>query len=217
MTDRRRTLPDATDPADPRDIGRSYESVVRVDSQSGKPGVAHLLESAHGLDLPRPTRIDFARRVQRVADREGAEPTAADLRALFDSCYLTPPETAPQLKEFHVEEADGRVTLDALVVDPTGHATRLLGTGPTPAAAHTAALTTTGRTVTLDSLHTHPDPAGAGCVAYVRITTDGRTGFGAGIDTDPAAAQLTAVTNATADARAAADPSTDKERTCAFS
>ncbi|MER5789515.1 2-isopropylmalate synthase [Streptomyces sp. NPDC001980] len=204
-------------PVDPRDIGRSYESVVRVNSQSGKSGVAHLLKSAHGLDLPRPMRIDFARRVQRIADREGAELTAADLRALFDSCYLTPRETAPQLKEFHVEEADGRVTLDALVVDITGHATRLLGTGPTPAAAHTAALTTTGQTVTLDSLHTHPDPAGAGCVAYVQITTDGRTGFGAGIDTDPAAAQLTAVTNATAAALATADPSTNKERTCAFS
>ncbi|MFJ5034191.1 2-isopropylmalate synthase [Streptomyces sp. NPDC088560] len=204
-------------PIDPRDIGRSYASVVRVNSQSGKSGMAHLLKSVHGLDLPRPLRVDFARRVQRIADGQGAELTAADLRALFDSCYVTRQEAALHIKEFRVEETDDGVTLDALAVDSTGRATRLLGTGPTPAAAHAAALTATGRTVTLDSLHTHPTPSGAGCVAYVQVSTDGRTGFGAGIDTDPAAAQLAAVTNAAAAALATADPSTGKEPTCAFS
>ena len=75
-------------PIDPKDLGRSYEAVIRVNSQSGKGGVAYVLQADHGLDLPRGLQIEFSRRVQEVADRTGKELTSADIWSLFQDTYL---------------------------------------------------------------------------------------------------------------------------------
>ncbi|MCP2288557.1 hypothetical protein [Nocardia amikacinitolerans] len=88
-------------PIDPADLGRSYDAVVRVNSQSGKGGIAYLLHTEYGLDLPRRSQIEFARRVQAHADDTGLEITAAELHELFTAAYLDDPEPAPVvLKEW---------------------------------------------------------------------------------------------------------------------
>ncbi|WP_334151879.1 2-isopropylmalate synthase [Microbacterium sp.] len=92
-------------PIDPADLGRGYEAVIRVNSQSGKGGIAHLLESEFGIDLPRRLQIHFARLVQRRADADGAELTAADLWESFVAHYLA--------------ETSGRITVEDYRVDPT--------------------------------------------------------------------------------------------------
>jgi 2-isopropylmalate synthase len=98
-------------PIDPADIGRSYDAVVRVNSQSGKGGIAYLLESEYGLSLPRRLQIDFARHVQRHADLTGEEVTAEQLWMLFQEAYLraSAGDDEVELLEFDVsEEAGGR-------------------------------------------------------------------------------------------------------------
>ena len=75
-------------PIDPKDLGRTYEAVIRVNSQSGKGGVAYVLKADHGLDLPRGLQIEFSKRVQEVADRTGKELTSADIWSLFEETYL---------------------------------------------------------------------------------------------------------------------------------
>ncbi|GAA2610609.1 hypothetical protein GCM10009863_25230 [Streptomyces axinellae] len=92
-------------PIDPKDISRTYESVIRVNSQSGKGGVAHVLKSHHGLDLPRGPSVEFARRVQKATDESGAELTAHRVWEIFAETCLEP---APwlELKELH-DQRDG--------------------------------------------------------------------------------------------------------------
>ena len=75
-------------PIDPKDLGRTYEAVIRVNSQSGKGGVAYVLKADHGLDLPRGLQVEFSKRVQEVADRTGKELTSADIWSLFEATYL---------------------------------------------------------------------------------------------------------------------------------
>ncbi len=75
-------------PIDPKDLGRTYEAVIRVNSQSGKGGVAFVLKADHGLDLPRGLQIEFSRVVQEVADRTGKELTSPDIWSLFNETYL---------------------------------------------------------------------------------------------------------------------------------
>ena len=75
-------------PIDPKDIGRDYEAIIRVNSQSGKGGVAFLLANEYGLDLPRGLQVDFAQKVQAIADAEGGELSAAELYELFGATYL---------------------------------------------------------------------------------------------------------------------------------
>ena len=77
-------------PIDPKDLGRTYEAVIRVNSQSGKGGVAYVLKADHGLDLPRGLQIEFSKCIQDVADRTGKELTSADIWSLFDGTYLRP-------------------------------------------------------------------------------------------------------------------------------
>lgn len=102
-------------PIDPADIGRDYAAVIRVNSQSGKGGIAYLLHTEYGLELPRRLQIDFARKVQSHADSTGLEITAAELRELFDSAYLDTPDHAPvALKDWH---STGDGTELTLVVD----------------------------------------------------------------------------------------------------
>ncbi|MBU2285311.1 MAG: 2-isopropylmalate synthase, partial [Gammaproteobacteria bacterium] len=98
-------------PIDPKDVGRSYEAVIRVNSQSGKGGISYLLESEYGLELPRRLQIEFSQVVQRVMDVAGKELTAADLRALFDREYGLESATAPQHLVLEERAGDGANTI----------------------------------------------------------------------------------------------------------
>ncbi len=139
-------------PIDPADIGRSYDAVIRVNSQSGKGGIAYLLEADYGIELPRRLQIDFARRVQEHTDTSGQEIEAAQLLELFERSYLRVDTSGLELLDFSVETRDGvactriRVSVDA--VEHTGISDEL-----GPAEALTQLLAGAGISVDIRSLH----------------------------------------------------------------
>lgn len=106
-------------PVDPGDLGRSYEAVIRVNSQSGKGGMAYLLERDYGIEMPRRLQIDFSRRVQQHADQTGLELDAAQLLAIFERSYLVPATTAIELRELDVTATEG-ATRTKLRIDVRG-------------------------------------------------------------------------------------------------
>ncbi|UBU10122.1 2-isopropylmalate synthase [Nonomuraea gerenzanensis] len=178
-------------PIDPADVGRGYQAVIRVNSQSGKGGIAYLLNTRYGLELPRRLQIDFASVVQRATDGSGEEITAEQLWQLFHVTYLAPgesgalagwstAETAPGVHEFTGTLRDGR---------------RVSGTGNGPLSALTAALAAGG--IDVDILHfaEHAvDPGrGSSAVAYVEARVNGTTCWGAGQDTSVLTASVQAV------------------------
>ena len=117
-------------PLDPRDVGANYEAVIRVNSQSGKGGIAYLLESAYGLVMPRRAQVEFSARVQAVADDSGRELSATALWALFQADYLATPGPW-QLQHQQVEDALGQTRVLLLVQTPQG-IRRLQGQGNGP-------------------------------------------------------------------------------------
>ncbi|WP_049723024.1 2-isopropylmalate synthase [Gilvimarinus polysaccharolyticus] len=125
-------------PVDPADLGRSYESVVRVNSQSGKGGISFLLAQEFGLDIPRRLQIEFSRIVQAHTDKTGKEVTSADIFALFEREYL---QVGEPLSYHHNEQhsRDDEVSM-ALEVSVAGQRQRLIGQGSGPVAAALAAL-----------------------------------------------------------------------------
>src|SRR5262249_52211907 len=125
-------------PIDPKDLGRSYDAVIRVNSQSGKGGISYLLESEYGLELPRRLQIEFSAVVQAVMDQQGTELTAADLWAIFEREYgLAHPAQVDH--QAMTEQADGRVHLRATARLGDQHAV-LEGIGNGPVDAFVAAL-----------------------------------------------------------------------------
>ncbi|WP_446685839.1 2-isopropylmalate synthase [Microbacterium plantarum] len=135
-------------PIDPADLGRSYDAVIRVNSQSGKGGVAYLLETAYGIELPRRFQIEFARHVQRHTDAGGGEATASELWELFRTTYLDDIATGPRLKRYDSTDAGTDITL---TVDGLTHTSEHPGVGPVEAL--TAALAEHGITIEVLSLH----------------------------------------------------------------
>jgi 2-isopropylmalate synthase len=140
-------------PIDPADIGRDYDAVIRVNSQSGKGGIAYLLETEYGIELPRRLQIDFARHVQRHTDTTGAEVTAAELWSVFERAYLRlSPPTAVALTAYETAEAGGLTTTRiALRLDGREHPSSHLGGGPVEALI--AALDAHGILIDVVSLH----------------------------------------------------------------
>ncbi|MFL6117567.1 MAG: 2-isopropylmalate synthase [Catenulispora sp.] len=144
-------------PIDPADVGRSYESVVRVNSQSGKGGVAHVLKQVHGVDLPRPLRIELGRAVQRVGDAEGAEIDAGRLWRIFAEEYLEPGkalrleglEALEALESLEGSAAGGAVRARLAVA---GTAAAAVGEGADAVAAVLDALARAGHVVQVRSL-----------------------------------------------------------------
>lgn len=129
-------------PIDPADIGRSYDAVIRVNSQSGKGGIAYLLHTGYGLDLPRRLQIDFARHVQAHTDSSGAEVTAADLYELFEAVYLDH-DGPVELKDWRTSSDE--TTEIVLTVNGIAHTSTHHGVGPVEAL--TQALNAIGRPV----------------------------------------------------------------------
>jgi len=184
-------------PIDPQDLGRTYDSIIRVNSQSGKGGVAYLLERDHQYVLPRRLQIEFSQVVQAAADTTGKELTSDEIAALFSAEYLS--TTGPFVYRSHQQSAsaDGadreRITLH---VDRNGSPATLVGTGAGPIDALVNAL---GLPLDVLSYSEHSRAAGSGAqaVAYVEITTHARvTLFGVGIHNNIVTASLLAVLSA---------------------
>ncbi len=181
-------------PIDPKDLGRSYDAVIRVNSQSGKGGIAYLLESECGLELPRRLQIEFSAIVQAVMDVQGCELSAGDLWALFEREYglASPPQIDHQQL---TESADGQLALQA-TVHADGGALRLAGRGNGPVDAFVSALSkAAGVPVRVLDFHEHAIGAGAQAraAAYLELRIgDQRTLFGVGIDANIVTASMKA-------------------------
>ncbi|GAB3593964.1 2-isopropylmalate synthase [Angustibacter peucedani] len=188
-------------PIDPRDVGRTYEAVIRVNSQSGKGGVAYLLKSERNLDLPRRLQIEFSGVVQRQTDSEGGEVSADDLWRAFSDEYL--PDPAHPWGRFALRgtrlstSAQGLDQLSVEVADD-GEVVALEGQGNGPIAAFTEALADRGVDVRVLDYHEHAMSAGgdATAAAYVECAVDGRVLWGVGIDPNIVTASLKAVVSA---------------------
>ncbi|EJL83050.1 2-isopropylmalate synthase [Polaromonas sp. CF318] len=180
-------------PIDPKDLGRSYEAVIRVNSQSGKGGIAYLLESEYGLELPRRLQIEFSQAVQAVMDSEGKELTAQDLWQLFQDEYGMAGTAAPQVQQS--VSADG-VALTAQV-QIAGQTRQIAGQGAGPIEAFVNGLNTAlGATVRVLDYHEHALGSGADAraVAYLELRVDERhTVFGVGLDANIVSASLKAI------------------------
>ncbi|MFE9662935.1 2-isopropylmalate synthase [Streptomyces sp. NPDC005955] len=181
-------------PVDPADIGRTYEAVIRINSQSGKGGVAHLLRVHHGLDLPADLRPDFARAVQLRTDDSGRELSPTELGDLFHTTYVAPGPDGPHA--LVTVTADAPDAPDA-ETDRFGCTLRIDGRersarGDAPQSAVVAALRTADVPVELLAHTGHPVEDG-GHAAYARCRVDGVPHWGAGRDPDPLVAAARAV------------------------
>ncbi|MEU6313880.1 2-isopropylmalate synthase [Streptomyces sp. NPDC047014] len=191
-------------PIDPKDVGRSYEAVIRVNSQSGKGGVAYVLKNDHKLDLPRRMQIEFSRIIQAKTDAEGGEVTPKAIWEIFSDEYLPNPENAAaqwgriQLRSGSTAtDKDGTDTLTVeAVVD--GVDTVLNGTGNGPISAFFDALAGIGIDARLLDYTEHTMSEGASAVAasYIECAIDGRVLWGIGIDANTTRASLKAVISA---------------------
>ncbi len=185
-------------PIDPKDLGRSYEAVIRVNSQSGKGGMAYLLESAYGLELPRRLQMEFSRVVQQVMDVQGKELSASDLWDLFQLEYRVSQTSAPQYRttEEHVDAAGASVSLRA-ELQWQGEPIEVAGRGNGPIDAFVCGLgDATGHTIRVLDYHQHSIGAGADAkaVAYLELRIDDAvTLFGVGIDVNVISASLKAI------------------------
>ncbi len=176
-------------PIDPKDLGRSYEAVIRVNSQSGKGGIAYLLESEYGLELPRRLQIEFSQVVQAVMDDAGKELTAQDLWDLFQREYGTARIASPQVTQTAV--SDGV----ALAVQWGDLCIQGRGTGPIEAFVNGWNAQSATKVRVLD-YHEHALGAGANAqaVAYLELRIDEQsTVFGVGLDSNIVSASLKAI------------------------
>ena len=189
-------------PIDPKDVGRSYEAVIRVNSQSGKGGVAYLLKTDHSLDLPRKLQIEFSRVVQNRTDQEGGEVSSQKLWDIFTDEYLPAPIEKADLKWGRFElkkmrtasDLDGLVDLNLVLRDGAGEL-EAHGEGNGPISAFLNVLEKQGVSVRLLDYVEHTMSAGgdAQAAAYVELEVDGKTLWGVGIDGDISTASLKAV------------------------
>ena len=184
-------------PLDPKDLGRSYEAVIRVNSQSGKGGISYLLESEYGLELPRRLQIEFSQVVQAVMDATGKELTAQDLFQLFEREYSvrnTPAPTHQVLEE--ARGVGGPVVKLAADVVVGSRSLSIQGEGTGPIDAFVAGLSAaTGESLRVLDYHEHAIGSGANAqaVAYLELRVGQQTLFGVGIDANIVSASLKAI------------------------
>jgi 2-isopropylmalate synthase len=184
-------------PIDPKDVGRSYEAVIRVNSQSGKGGVAYVMKFEHHLDLPRRLQIEFSRVIQDVTDSSGGEITPKEMWSIFATEYLD--STAPlRLSRHQVsDDGEGHDEITATVrIEDTEH--DITGTGNGPIAAFVDALASVGIDVRVLDYAEHALSAGddARAAAYLECAINDQVLWGVGMDGSIVAASLKAVVSA---------------------
>lgn len=187
-------------PIDPKDLGRSYEAVIRVNSQSGKGGVAYLLKTDHSLDLPRKLQIDFSGVVQAKTDAEGGEVTSDQIWKIFTDEYLPSEVDDERWGRFELlatstrSDLSGDVALDITLRDGDDRF-EASGRGNGPVAAFLEIIRAQGFDVTLYDYVEHALSAGgdAQAAAYIELQVDGERLWGVGIDSDISTASLKAI------------------------
>jgi 2-isopropylmalate synthase len=184
-------------PIDPKDVGRSYEAVIRVNSQSGKGGVAYIMKTEHSLELPRKLQIEFSRVVQRHTDGEGGEVTPEQMWEIFEQEFLAGGQRVGLLAHRATATVDEKDVLSADVrID--GEIREIEGVGNGPISAFVDALGTVGVHVRVLDYAEHALSAGsdAKAAAYVECQIGDRVLWGVGIDANTVTASLKAVLSA---------------------
>jgi 2-isopropylmalate synthase len=186
-------------PIDPRDVGRTYEAVIRVNSQSGKGGVAYIMKADHGLALPRRLQIEFSQAIQKITDGEGGEVSPKEMWDVFFEEYLSPVRPLERIRQkVTASEVDGGTDTIAAVVKVDGVEREIIGAGNGPLAAFVDALGAIGIDVSVLDYSEHALSAGeeAQAAAYVEASIGGKTVWGVGIATSITTASLRAVVSA---------------------
>ncbi len=184
-------------PIDPRDVGRTYEAVIRVNSQSGKGGVAYIMKSEHQLELPRRLQIEFSQVVQDHTDAEGGEVMPDQMWQIFEQEYLA--KTSPlQLNDVHTSSASGEKDALRVGLYVNGERQQLEGHGNGPIAAFVDALASLGYDVRVLDYAEHALSSGgdAKAAAYLECAIDGTVFWGVGVDPNIVTASLKAVVSA---------------------
>jgi 2-isopropylmalate synthase len=184
-------------PIDPKDVGRTYEAVIRVNSQSGKGGVAYIMKAEHQLELPRRLQIEFSHVVQQHTDDEGGEVTPEEMWSIFDGEYLTG-DGALRLNAVHTSSAHGEKDALRVGLYVNGEHQELNGNGNGPIAAFVDALSTIDYDVRVLDYAEHAMSAGddAKAAAYLECAIDGDVFWGVGVDANILTASLKAVLSA---------------------
>ena len=192
-------------PIDPKDVGRSYEAIIRVNSQSGKGGVAYVLKTEHNLELPRRLQIEFSKAIQKIADTEGGEVTPEEIWQAFSDEYLTKARPLELVSLRHLEGEPGHDRIEAMLrVD--GEERAVVGAGHGPVDAFVSAL---GKELGIDarildySEHAMRSGADASAAAYIEAAIDEEVLWGVGIDESIVVASLRALISAVNRAAAA--------------
>ena len=188
-------------PIDPKDVGRSYEAVIRVNSQSGKGGIAYVLKNDHKLDLPRRMQIEFSKIIQAKTDAEGGEITPTAIWDVFQDEYLPNPENPwGRIQVANGQSTTDRDGVDTLTVEATvdGAETTLVGSGNGPISAFFHALQGIGVDVRLLDYqeHTMSEGASAQAASYIECAIGDKVLWGIGIDANTTRASLKAVVSA---------------------
>ncbi len=185
-------------PIDPKHTGRTYEAIIQVNSQSGKGGVAYVMGTEHGLDLPRQLQVEFSKQVQAVTEASGTVIKPAEMWQVFADTYL-PGDTGLRLVGSEVSTGGGRTTVTAhLLVDGKQQTVKAEGNGPIDALL-SGLREQLGVNFEVKDYHEHTLTAGAGAsaVAYVEaIEPGGRAWWGVGMDSSILDASLQAVVSA---------------------
>jgi len=185
-------------PIDPKDVGRSYEAIIRVNSQSGKGGVAYVLKTEHHLELPRRLQIEFSKAIQKIADSEGGEVTPEEIWQAFESEYLKPARPLELISLRHLEGEPGHDRIEAaLHVDGVERAVVGSGHGPLDALV-TGLREELGIGVRILDYAEHAMSSGADATAaaYVEAAIDGDVFWGVGIDESIVVASMRALISA---------------------
>jgi 2-isopropylmalate synthase len=190
-------------PIDPLDIGRTYEAVIRVNSQSGKGGVAYLMKNEHHLDLPRRLQIEFSKVVQQKTDTEGGEITGEAMWQVFEDEYLPTAQDDKKWGRFRLKGLSQTSVLDedvqlSISILDRGQLVELSGEGNGPIAAFCNILQTYGVDVRVLDYYEHALSAGgdASAAAYLECAIEGEVFWGVGIDPNTTTASLKAVVSA---------------------
>ncbi len=185
-------------PIDPAHVGRTYEAVIRVNSQSGKGGVAYIMETEHGFSLPRRLQIEFSKTIQSIAEDTGTEISPAAMWDAFARVYL-PEDPAYSLRSYEIATGEDEETAITAQLVVRGEPTTITGTGNGPIAAFVHGLGSLGVDVDVVDYHEHSTGAGAEAtaVAYVEtVDSSGTTRWGVGTDPNIITASLRAVLSA---------------------
>ncbi|MCW0216344.1 MAG: 2-isopropylmalate synthase [Pseudonocardia sp.] len=184
-------------PVDPKDIGRTYEAVIRVNSQSGKGGVAYIMKTEHQLDMPRRLQMEFSKVVQEVTDSEGGEVSPKEMRDVFETEYLQRETPLRLIRHRLTSDGEGRDEIVATVrVESELH--EIHGSGNGPLAAFVDALAGIGFDVRVLDYQEHAMGSGddARAAAYVECAVEDTVLWGVGIDSSIVSATLKAVVSA---------------------